>query len=318
MAASTITYANKVQVVDPDVDVTEKYRAVDANEVKTVVNANATLLDTNTTNIATNTSNIATNTSNIATNTSNIATNTSSISTNTSNIATNTSNIATNTSNIATNTSNIANKVELGGDIGGTITTPTINNEAITNAKLANIPTNRIKGRASAGNGVVEDLTVPETKTMLSLNNVDNTSDLDKPISTATQTALNTKLNLSGGTMTGAILGDQSIRAYRPVGTTVTTSNALSDACATPNTFYAVDSSAAGITITVGDTDAEAATIGYEWEFFQTNATNGVSFAVSGSQTIKSEDSYLTRLTVGGLLLKYIATDTWILIGATS
>ena len=318
MAASTITYANKVQVVDPDVDVTEKYRAVDANEVKTVVNANATLLDTNTTNIATNTSNIATNTSNIATNTSSISTNTSNIATNTSNIATNTSNIATNTSNIATNTSDIANKVELGGDIGGTITTPTINDEAITNAKLANIPTNRIKGRASAGNGVVEDLTVPQTKAMLSLDQVDNTADLEKPISTDTQTALNTKLNLSGGTMTGAILGDQSIRAYRAVGTTITTSNALGDACATPNTFYQVDSSAAGITITVGDTDASAATIGYEWEFFQTNATNGVSFAVSGSQIIKSEDSYLTRATVGGLLLKYVATNTWILIGATS
>lgn len=311
MAASTITYTDKVQVVDPDVDVTEKYRAVDANEVKTVVNANATLLDTNTTDIATNTSNISTNTSNIATNTS-------SISTNTSNIATNTSNIATNTSNIATNTSNIANKVELGGDIGGTITTPTINNEAIINAKLANIPTNRIKGRASAGNGVVEDLTVPETKAMLSLDQVDNTPDLEKPISTDTQTALDTKLNLSGGTMTGAILGDQSIRAYRPVGTTITTSNALGDACATPNTFYQVDTSAAGVTITIGDTDASAATIGYEWEFFQTNATNGVSFAVSGSQTIKSEDSYLTRATVGGLMLKYIATNTWILIGATS
>jgi len=39
------------------------------------------------------------------------------------------------------------------------------------------------------------------------LGNVNNTSDADKPISTSQQTALNGKLNLSGGTMTGTILG---------------------------------------------------------------------------------------------------------------
>lgn len=84
-----------------------------------------------------------------------------------------------------------SDKVELGGDIGGTITSPTINNNAITNAKLADIPTNRIKGRSTSGNGDVEDLTVPQTKLMLSLDQVDNTSDLNKPMSTAVADALN-------------------------------------------------------------------------------------------------------------------------------
>lgn len=51
------------------------------------------------------------------------------------------------------------------------------------------------------------------TKTQLGLGNVDNTSDINKPISKATQTALNNKsdswhthsyLPLSGGTVTGA------------------------------------------------------------------------------------------------------------------
>lgn len=82
-------------------------------------------------------------------------------------------------------------KLDLGGDIGGTFDVPTINDEAITNAKLAHIPTNRIKGRASSGNGDVEDLTVPQTKAVLSIDQVDNTSDLDKPLSTATADALN-------------------------------------------------------------------------------------------------------------------------------
>lgn len=42
-------------------------------------------------------------------------------------------------------------------------------------------------------------------KTSLALNNVDNTSDDDKPISTATQTALNAKLNTAGGTLSGPL-----------------------------------------------------------------------------------------------------------------
>ena len=44
-------------------------------------------------------------------------------------------------------------------------------------------------------------------KTMFGLTNVDNTSDVNKPISNATQTALNSKLNLTGGTLTGVLTG---------------------------------------------------------------------------------------------------------------
>ena len=43
------------------------------------------------------------------------------------------------------------------------------------------------------------------TKTMVGLGNVDNTTDLNKPVSNATQTALDGKLNLSGGTLTGGL-----------------------------------------------------------------------------------------------------------------
>ena len=58
----------------------------------------------------------------------------------------------------------------------------------------------------------LEGLSASEVKTALSLvkgdvglGNVDNTSDASKPVSTATQTALNKKLSLTGGTMTGLI-----------------------------------------------------------------------------------------------------------------
>lgn len=43
------------------------------------------------------------------------------------------------------------------------------------------------------------------SKATIGLGNVDNTSDANKPISTATQTALNTKANLSGASFTGQI-----------------------------------------------------------------------------------------------------------------
>jgi hypothetical protein len=46
------------------------------------------------------------------------------------------------------------------------------------------------------------------TASMVGLSNVDNTSDADKPISNAVQTALDAKLALAGGTMTGKITLD--------------------------------------------------------------------------------------------------------------
>jgi hypothetical protein len=46
------------------------------------------------------------------------------------------------------------------------------------------------------------------TASMVGLGNVDNTSDADKPISNAVQTALDAKLALAGGTMTGKITLD--------------------------------------------------------------------------------------------------------------
>lgn len=63
----------------------------------------------------------------------------------------------------------------------------------ITNAKLANATPNSLKGNNTGSSAGVVDLTVSQVRTMLSVNNLDNTSDANKPISSATQTALNTK-----------------------------------------------------------------------------------------------------------------------------
>ena len=52
------------------------------------------------------------------------------------------------------------------------------------------IGNNEILGRLSGGGSDIKGLNTSEVRTLLSINNVDNTSDVNKPISTATQTAL--------------------------------------------------------------------------------------------------------------------------------
>lgn len=59
--------------------------------------------------------------------------------------------------------------------------------------------------RVNADNTVTAR-TVTETKTDLSLGNVDNTSDANKPVSTAAQTALNLKANADSPTFTNEVL----------------------------------------------------------------------------------------------------------------
>jgi hypothetical protein len=80
------------------------------------------------------------------------------------------------------------------------------------------IGTNEILGRLSGGGSNIKGLTTSETRTLLSINNVDNTSDANKPISTATQTALNNRLEViladnSTTTITGET-GEIIMRTY--------------------------------------------------------------------------------------------------------
>jgi hypothetical protein len=56
---------------------------------------------------------------------------------------------------------------------------------------------NTLVGRVSGGGSDIDDLSTSQVRTMLSINNVDNTSDANKPVSTATQTALDLKADKS-------------------------------------------------------------------------------------------------------------------------
>jgi len=66
------------------------------------------------------------------------------------------------------------------------------------------------------GDGVSPPSSPEEVKTNLSLDNVDNTSDLNKPISTATQTVLD--LKVSKDSSTGAATLPSGTTAERPAG----------------------------------------------------------------------------------------------------
>lgn len=83
------------------------------------------------------------------------------------------------------------------------------------------------------------------TKAMVGLGNVDNTTDLLKPISTATQTALNLKANLASPTFTGTVGGitkamvglanaDNTTDANKPVSTATQTALNLKANLASP------------------------------------------------------------------------------------
>jgi len=84
---------------------------------------------------------------------------------------------------------------QLSGDVVSGVTggATTIQAGVVTNAKLATVPTATLKGRSTAGTGAPTDLTAAQVKTILALDQVDNTSDANKPISDLTAAAIGAK-----------------------------------------------------------------------------------------------------------------------------
>ena len=115
---------------------------------------------------------------------------------------------------------------------------------SITDSKIASISAGKITGVVSVANGGTGASTVAAAKINFALNNVDNTTDLNKPISILTQTALNTKENT----------------ANKSVTTTLGTSDVLFPTQNAVKTY--VDAAVAGISITDGSiTDSKIVSI---------------------------------------------------------
>ena len=178
MAATNITFDDKILGQANALPENKKLTFTNANEIKSVVNNNATELTSTQADVATNTSGIATNVTNIATNTADIATNVTNIATNTSGVASNLASIGTNTTDIATNTSAIATNVN---NIS-TNTTDIATNTSDIATNVTNISTN-------------------------TTNIATNTSGIATNVSNiaANTSALAGKADLTGATFTGSV-----------------------------------------------------------------------------------------------------------------
>jgi len=87
----------------------------------------------------------------------------------------------------------------------GTIVNADINaSAAIAQSKIADLTTD-LAAKAPLESPTFTGTVAGITKTMVGLGNVDNTSDANKPVSTATQTALDAKASLAGATFTGDV-----------------------------------------------------------------------------------------------------------------
>jgi len=90
----------------------------------------------------------------------------------------------------------------------------------------------------------------------IGLGNIDNTSDANKPVSTAQQTALNLKLNLSGGAMTGPVTSSSTWTGASFNSVALTTGAGSSNALTGAGTYVAfVATVSDGENISVDDTD---------------------------------------------------------------
>ena len=148
--------------------------------------------------------------------------------------------------NFATTVTNqIAAKVAKSGDtMTGNLTVPNIivsgnvdgRDVSVDGTKLDTIETNAQVNTVDSVAGKTGIVTL--VKGDVGLGNVDNTSDADKPVSTAQQAALDLKLNLAGGTLTGAVA--------RPTATITASSTVSID-----NFVTFIDASSADITATL-------------------------------------------------------------------
>ena len=289
--ADLITYTDKEQGQSNPNPVEKKFTFEDANEIKTVVNTNAAETDANTSAIASRVVGAASSTDNYIVVFDGATGKIIKVPNATVNFA---SQDATGLTGLTISRS-------------GSGTALTVNDTGTGNALTIN----------KTGSGEALDVVTGSVRIASLTSSRYLFIDSNNRISVKTTSEILSEIGAlptAGGTMTGAILGDQAARLYTPQSEdNLTTSSDLSDL--TENTTILINTVSAGVTITVNDT-ANALPIGTRFEFIWRVGSNDVTFTTSGSQTILSADDYLKLRTryCAAVLTKQL-NNTWYLIG---
>ena len=164
-------------------------------------------------------------------------------------------------------------------------------------ASFATTVTNSIATKAPIESPTFTGTVAGVTKTHVGLGNVDNTSDADKPVSTAQQTAINAKANTSHTHNQSELITTVSDKS---AGYTILAADKNS----------IIRSTGSAITITI----ANVLAIGERIDFVQSGAGQ-ITFAASGV-TLQSRDSKLkTAGQHAGATVMCIASGVYVVVG---
>ena len=142
------------------------------------------------------------------------------------------------------------------------------------------------------------------TKSMVDLANVDNTSDANKPVSTATQTALDLKANLSGATFTGAIAGTSlTLSGDLTVNGTTTTLNSTTMSVDDKNIELGSVASPSDVTADGGGITLKGATDKtFNWVDATDSWTSSEHIDLASGKSLKVNGTAVISSTAGGFI----------------
>lgn len=160
-------------------------------------------------------------------------------------------------------------------------------------ARLAASASDVFFGRDSASAGAGEEIGASAARVILSIENVDNTSDANKPVSTATQAALDLKAPLASPALTGV-----------PTAPTAGAGTSTTQIATTAFTGGAIIDLIAGAPAALNTLDELAAAVGDDASFSST-----VSAALAGKQPLDAQLTSVAGLDYASNALKVLRVN---------
>jgi len=166
-----------------------------------------------------------------------------------------------------------------------------------------------VAGPTFTGTVTIPTLAVTTTatgisKSMVGLGNVDNTADTAKPVSTAQQTALDLKANLSGATFTGAVSGTSlTLSGDLTVNGTTTTLNSTSLSIDDKNIELGSVASPSDVTADGGGITLKGATDKtFNWVDATDSWTSSEHINLASGKDLKVNGTAVISSTAGGFI----------------